>query len=164
MNLKQMLDKRGSGQAAPLLNGSDVPVGTNSITIVVAGIRESPEGFTAPAIIDLKKPVYGKSAWAVNKTNMKAIIKRFGDDATKLVGQKIRLEVVQVLNPQSGEIVRSLAVSPRQYQNVVHLGLKTRGAFSAMNEELNEARHLSPLPYAHSGWKDQTKRIFQSTC
>lgn len=114
MNLKQMLDKRGGGQAAPLLNGSDVPVGTNSITITVAGIRESPEGFTAPAIIDLKKPVYGKSAWAVNKTNMKAIIKRFGDDATKLVGQKIRLEVVQVLNPQSGEIVRSLAVSPTQ--------------------------------------------------
>jgi len=33
------------------------------MSIAVAGIRESPEAFSAPAIIDLKKPIYGKSAW-----------------------------------------------------------------------------------------------------
>ena len=114
MSLKNMLDKRSNGQAGALLNGSDVPAGTRSITITVAGIRESPEGFSAPAIIDLRTPLYGKSAWAVNKTNMKAIIKLFGEDDRSLVGRKIKLEIISVRNPQTGEIVPSLAVSPKQ--------------------------------------------------
>jgi hypothetical protein len=114
MTLKQMLDKRGNGKAGSLLNGSDVPAGTKSITIVAAGIRESPEGFGAPAIIDLKTPVCGKSAWPVNKTNLRALIKLFGEDEQKLVGKKVKLEVISVRNPQTGEIVPSLAVNPRQ--------------------------------------------------
>ena len=114
MSLKTMLDNRSTGQAGVLLNGSDVPVGTKSITIEVAAVREAPDGFTAPAIIDLKKPVYGKSAWTVNKTNLKTLIKLYGDDEQQLVGKKIRLEVISVRNPQTGEIVPSLAVSPRQ--------------------------------------------------
>jgi len=114
MNIKQMLAKRGNGQAAPLLNGSDVPAGTKSIAITVAGIRESPEGFSAPAIIDLAKPAFGKSAWAVNKTNTKAILKHFGEDAASLVGKKIKLDLISVRNPQTGDIVSSLAVSPKQ--------------------------------------------------
>ena len=114
MSLKMMLNNRSTGQAGALLSGSDVPDGTKTITIVVAGIRESPEGFSAPAIIDLKTPLYGKSAWAVNKTNMKMLIKLFGEDERKLVGKKIRLEVISVRNPQTGDIVPSLAVSPRQ--------------------------------------------------
>src|SRR5260370_31875074 len=73
MSFKKMLASRSNGPA--LLTGSDVPVGTNSITITVEGVRESPEGFSAPAIFDLKKLVYEKSAWAVNKTNLRAIIK-----------------------------------------------------------------------------------------
>jgi hypothetical protein len=116
MTLKTMLDKRSTGQAGALLNGSDVPAGTKSITIEVAGIREAPEGFNAPAIIDLKKPVYGKTAWAVNKTNLKALIKLFGGDEQKLVGRKIKLEIIAVRNPQTGEIVPSLAVNPKQQQ------------------------------------------------
>lgn len=114
MNLKQMLDKRGGGQAAPLLNGSDVPVGTKSITITVAEIRESPEGFSAPAIIDLRMPVHGKSAWAVNKTNMKMLMNLFGDDETNLAGKKIRLDLISARNPKTGEFVPSLAVSAKQ--------------------------------------------------
>jgi hypothetical protein len=114
MTLKQMLDKRGNGKAGSLLNGSDVPAGTKSITIVVAGIRESPEGFGAPAIIDLKSPMYGKSAWGVNKTNLRALINLVGEDEQKLVGKKIKLDVISVRNPQTGELVPSLAVSPRQ--------------------------------------------------
>ena len=116
MTLKAMLDSRSTGQAGALLNGSDVPAGTKTITIDVAGVRESPEGFNAPAIIDLKKPIYGKQAWAVNKTNLKVIIKLFGDDEEKLVGRKIKLEVISVRNPQTGELVPSLAVNPKQQQ------------------------------------------------
>ena len=114
MNLKQMLSKRGNGQAAPLLNGSDVPAGTKSITIVVAAVREAPEGFSAPVIIDLAKPVCGKAAWAVNKTNTKVILKQFGEDTASLVGKKIKLELISVRNPQTGDIVPSLAVSAKQ--------------------------------------------------
>ncbi len=114
MTLKQMLDKSSNGKAGSLLNGSDVPAGTKSITIVVAGIRESPEGFGAPAIIDLKTPMCGKSAWGVNKTNLRALIKLFGEDEQKLLGKKVKLEVISVRNPQSGEIVSSLTVNPRQ--------------------------------------------------
>jgi hypothetical protein len=112
MSLKKMLANRINGPA--LLHGSDVPVGTKSISITVAGIRESPDGFNAPAIIDLKKPMYGKTALGVNKTNLKMLIKHFGEDETKLVGKKIKLEVVPVRNPQTGEMVPGLAVSPKQ--------------------------------------------------
>jgi hypothetical protein len=111
MSLRSMLEKVGSGQ---LLKGSDVPSGTKSITIVVAVVRESPEGFGAPVILDLEKQVYGKSAWAVNKTNLKTLIKLYGEDEQSLVGKKIKLEVISVRNPQTGEIVLSLAVSAKQ--------------------------------------------------
>ncbi len=114
MSLKAILAKRSNGKAGTLLNGSDVPVGTKSITIEVAGVHESPEGFGAPVILELKKPVYGKTAWPVNKTNLKTLIKLFGDDEQNLVGKKIKLEVISVRNPQTGEIVPSLAVSPKQ--------------------------------------------------
>ena len=114
MSLKTMLDNRSTGEAGALLKGSDVPDGIKTITIEVAAMRESPDGFSAPAIIDLKKPVHGKSAWAVNKTNLKMLIKLFGEDEHKLVGKKVKLEIISVRNPQTGEIVPSLAVSPRQ--------------------------------------------------
>ena len=113
-NLKTMLESRRSGKAGALLKGSDVPAGTASITIVIKEIRQSPEEFNAPVIIVLKKPVYEKSAWAVNKTNLKTLIKHFGEDAEKLIDKKIKLEVITVQNPQTGEMVRSLAVSPKQ--------------------------------------------------
>jgi hypothetical protein len=109
-----MLDNRSTGEARELLNSSDIPVGTKTVTVDIAEIRESPPGFNAPAIIYLKKPVFGKSAWAINKTNMKMLIKVFGDDEKTLIGKKVRLEVISVRNPQSGEIVPSLAVSPKQ--------------------------------------------------
>ena len=42
---------------------------------------------------------------------MKMLIKFYGDDETKLVGKKIKLEVIKVRNPQTGELVSSLAVT-----------------------------------------------------
>ena len=114
MSLKTMLQSRSTGEAGELLNSSDIPAGTKTVTVVVAEMRESPEGFNAPAIIDFEKPIFGKSSWAVNKTNMKMLIKLFGDDETKLVGKKIKLEVIKVRNPQTGEVVLSLAVADKQ--------------------------------------------------
>jgi hypothetical protein len=112
MSLKSMLDSRSSGQS--LLHGSDVPDGTKTFTIEVAAIEPSPDGFDAPAIIRFKKLVYSKSGWAVNKTNMKMLIKLFGDDEEQLVGKKIKLDLISVRNPQTDEYVPSLAVSPKQ--------------------------------------------------
>jgi hypothetical protein len=109
-----MLDSRSTGEAGELLNSSDIPAGTKTVTIVIAEIRESPEGFNAPAIIDLEKPIFEKSSWAVNKTNLKKLGQLFGDDETKLVGKKVKLEVIKVRNPQTGEFVLSLAVADKQ--------------------------------------------------
>jgi hypothetical protein len=113
MSMKDMLNAKGGG-AGNLLKGSDIPSRIKTVTITVEAIREAPDGFTAPALIDMKTEVYGATAWAVNKTNMKAIIKLFGDDEKKLKGKKIKLDVISVRNPSTGDVVPSLAVSPRQ--------------------------------------------------
>jgi len=88
MSLKAMLDKHRNGQGGALLKGSDVPSGTKSITIEVAGVRESPPEFGAPLILDFKKQLYGKSALAINKTNAKGLARQFGDDENLLVRQR----------------------------------------------------------------------------
>lgn len=113
MGMQDMLNKKGGGAGA-LLKGEHVPARLKSITITVGAIREAPDGFFGVAIIDLKTPLYEQTAWPVNKTNMKAIIKLFGDNEKKLVGKKIKLDVVPMRNPSSGQMGVSLMVSPRQ--------------------------------------------------
>src|SRR5258705_11520619 len=78
-SLKTMLESRRSGQAGALLKGSDIPDGTTTITIVIEEVRQAPDEFNAPVIVGFKKPISGKTAWAVNKTNLKMLIKLFGD-------------------------------------------------------------------------------------
>jgi hypothetical protein len=112
MSVKQLLASRATGHS--LLTGSDVPDGTKSITIQISDAREAPDGFGAPLIIDFKKPQFTKASWAVNKTNVKALAKLLGDDEKSWLGKQVKLEIISVRNPQTGEIVPSLAVSPRQ--------------------------------------------------
>jgi hypothetical protein len=110
MSLKSMLDSRNNGPNGALLKGSDLPEGTQSVTVVIAGIRPSPESFTAPAIMDFKKPVFGKTGIALNKTNLKKLIELYGPDEKALVGKKIKLVVVMGDNPQTHESVPTLRV------------------------------------------------------
>lgn len=112
MSIKKLLASRTTGPS--LLTGSDVPPGTKSITIEIANIREAPDSFSAPLIAELKKPINGKGAWAMNKTNAKVAAKLFGDDEKEWIGKKVKLEIISVRNPQTGEIVPSLAVSSKQ--------------------------------------------------
>ena len=112
MSLKKLLASRRTGPS--LLTGSDIPEGTKSITIEIAAIREAPNRFSAPLIIELKKPIYERSEWAVNITNAQALGNLLGDEETAWVGKKVKLDLISVRNPQSGKIVPSLAVSPRQ--------------------------------------------------
>jgi hypothetical protein len=111
MSLKTMLDSRNSGPNGALLKGSDLESGTQTVTVVVSGIRQSPETFTAPAIMDFKKPVVGKTGMALNKTNLKKLIELYGPDEKALVGKKIKLVVVMDDNPQTHESVPTLRVS-----------------------------------------------------
>jgi hypothetical protein len=112
MSVKKLLASRGTGHS--LLTGSDIPDGTKSITIEIASTREAPDTFSAPLIIELKKPIFGKTECAVNKTNLKALAKLLGDDEKEWIGKKVKLDIISVRNPQTGEIVPSLAVNPRQ--------------------------------------------------
>jgi len=112
-------DERGLG-GPPLLKGSDIPNSQNSVTIIAGELRESPESFGLPAILDLAKPVFGREAWAVNITNLRALcaICKFRDPnstplsklAAKLKGKKLKLVVVMVNNPKEKRMVRSLFV------------------------------------------------------
>jgi hypothetical protein len=114
MDAESLLESRRSSKSGALLKGSDVPATVKSIKIEVAEFRESPKSFGAPGIIDLKKPVYSKTAWAVNKTNVKLLIKLFGPDTKKWIGKKIKLDLVPTANPTTGEMVRTLVVSAKQ--------------------------------------------------
>lgn len=104
--------KRGGGGAA-LLHGSDV-ANKREISIKVTDVRVAPDGFNSPIILDIV-PVNGKAAWAVNKTNIKALAKAFAvDDLAKLKGKSIKLLVVPTRNPKSGEMTPSLFVADKQ--------------------------------------------------
>ena len=104
--------KRG-GSAGALLHGSDV-ASKRQIVVKVKEVREAPDGFNSPIIVDIE-PVAGKTAWAMNKTNIKAAAKVFKlTDLAKLKGKKIKLDVISTRNPKNGEIVPSLAVALRQ--------------------------------------------------
>jgi hypothetical protein len=116
--LRDTLDrKRGDG--VPLLKGSDLDKKESSVVIKVKDFREAPENFSGIAIIDLEVEVHGKGAWSVNKTNMNALMEKFGIDdqmefpaiANKLRGKKITLAKVMVNNPQTKKIGPSLFIA-----------------------------------------------------
>jgi ABC-type multidrug transport system ATPase subunit len=117
MSIKDVFDEKG-GEGRTLLHGSDIPKKVNSVTIVVEGIREAPKSFKSICILDFAKPVHECESWAVNKTNMRALLEKFGltdedelnDLSVKMKGKKISLGVAIVNNPQSGKMVRSLFV------------------------------------------------------
>jgi len=51
--------------------------------------------------------------WSIFQVLLLCSFKFFGEDEENLVGKKIKREVISVRNPQTSEIVPSLAVSPR---------------------------------------------------
>lgn len=111
--------KKKSGDGIPLLHGSDLGKKEKSITIKIKDLREAPNNFSSIAIIDLDGEVYGKGAWGVNKTNMRALMEKFGFDeemefstvAAKLRGKKLTLSKVMVNDPKQKKMVPSLFVS-----------------------------------------------------
>jgi hypothetical protein len=107
--------KRGGGP--PMLHGEDVPRSVNKFKIKIKELREAPDQFNSPAIIDLAEPVYDREAWAVNITNLRALaqLSKLDPDETdfetlaeKVRGKTFDLYVSMVNNPQTRKMVRSL--------------------------------------------------------
>lgn len=117
-SIKDQFTKK-SGDAVPLLHGSDLGKNEASVVIKVKDLREAPDNFQSIAIIDLDGDVKGKGAWAVNKTNMRALMEKYGIDedaefasvAAKLRGKKITLSKVMVNDPKQKKMVPSLFIS-----------------------------------------------------
>jgi hypothetical protein len=111
--------KKKQGEGKPLLHGEDVPSGKSSVTIVIAELREAPDNFGSIGIIDFVSPVYEKESWAVNKTNMRALLEKFNIPeemefpaaSKRLKGKKLTLVKVKVNDPKKGKIVDSLFIS-----------------------------------------------------
>lgn len=101
----------------PLLHGTDLPKGKGSIVVTIERIRQAPQGFNSPFIIDFVTPVFEKAAWAVNKTNGAKLAELFGDSwcdgENRLHGKKIRLIVALVNNPKTSTIGPSLFVEDK---------------------------------------------------
>lgn len=117
-SLKEQFAKK-SGDAVPLLHGSDLPAKVSSVMIKVKDLREAPDNFASIGIIDLDGEIFGKGAWAVNKTNMRALMEKFGFDddmefsavASKIRGKKLTLSKVMVNDPKQKKMVPSLFIS-----------------------------------------------------
>lgn len=118
MSIKDEMKKKGA-DGPPLLHGSDLPPKVSSVLIIVKELRLAPDNFGSIAIIDFVKPVFDCEAWAVNKTNMRALLEKFGlsdDDEisdlnAKVAGKKLTLAKVMVNNPQTKKVGPSLFVA-----------------------------------------------------
>lgn len=98
---------RGGGE---LLKGSSLPKSVNSITIFIHSVHEAPEEWKAALIADIDE-VHGCVAFALNKTNVKAMVAAMGDDYEAWGGWEVTLEKVRVDNPSTGLTVDGLGFS-----------------------------------------------------
>lgn len=118
MSIKDTFKQKGV-EGPPLLHGTDLPAKVSSVTIVVKELRSAPDNFNSIAILDFKTPVYECESWAVNKTNMRALLEKFNlteeaeleELSQKMTGKKITLNKVIVNNPQTKKMGPSLFVA-----------------------------------------------------
>lgn len=110
---KEILDSMPGGP--PMLKGSDVPKQQNRVVIEVTAVRLPPKGFNSAVILDIK-PVFEKESWAVNKTNLRALVDKYGDNLNRLAGKKIPLIIALVNNPKENRMVRSLFVEGVEFE------------------------------------------------
>ena len=118
MSIKDEFKKKGV-EGPPLLHGSDLKAGQSSVVVICKELRTAPDNFGSIAILDFAKPVNGCEAWAVNKTNLRALLEKFAmteDDeietlSRKMAGKKISLTRVMVNNPQTKKMGPSLFVA-----------------------------------------------------
>lgn len=118
MSIKDQFKAKGV-EGPPLLHGSDLPSKMTSVAVIVKELRTAPDNFSSIAILDFEKPVLECEAWAVNKTNLRALMEKFEcteedeieDLSKKMSGKKITLTKVMVNNPQTKKVGPSLFVA-----------------------------------------------------
>lgn len=122
-SLAELKTERGI-TGPPLLHGSDVPDKKKSFKVTVKLIRESPENFRSPAIMEFESPVFERDAMALNITNLRriAILVGLVDQSDAEIDSKIEIEqlskmaagktltisVISVNNPQLQQNTPSL--------------------------------------------------------
>lgn len=104
-----------SKQASNLLRGTDLPRNMRELKAKISAVRQAPEGFRSPLIIDFDGEVMpGKTAMPVNITNAKALAELLGKDYDKWAGATITLAKVATNNPQTGQNTWGLRVVDAQ--------------------------------------------------
>ena len=86
------------GDGAPLLKASELPKSKNEVTVFVHAVREAPEEWKSPLILDIDE-TYGAAALALNKTQVKALVTLIDDDYEKWAGYEVTLSKIRVTNP-----------------------------------------------------------------
>lgn len=92
---------RGENKFAALLKGSDIPNSKQSITVFVNSVREAPEQWASPLVMDIEEQ-YNCGAIALNKTNVKALVEKIGDDYEEWAGYEVTFMKTRVTNPSTG--------------------------------------------------------------
>lgn len=111
LSAKDILKRQAANtEGGALLHGSDVPKGTKAFKVTCTGVREAPPNFNAAIILDIKE-VFGCNAMAINKTNLLALVEKFGDDLDKVKGKTFSVDVVSTNNPSTKKLTRGLRVS-----------------------------------------------------
>jgi hypothetical protein len=94
-----------------LLRASDLPPGTNQITVVFDRV-EHLENLASPLIAYLTEEVVpGRGAIPLNKTNIRALVQFLGDDYSEWAGAKVSFLKVPVTNPRTGSATWGLRVA-----------------------------------------------------
>lgn len=111
LNVSKKL-KNTTGEAGKLLHGSDVPEDVQTFEIEVSEFRDAPEDFNSPVIADLAHTVFDADSFAVNKTNLRALVSHLGETLPDRC--LVKLAVIKTRNPKTREDVRSLRVVSAQ--------------------------------------------------
>lgn len=117
------------GQQRGLLKGSDLVEHKKTfIDVDVEGIREAPESWTSPYIIDFQEPVLGKDSMSLNTVNSRKLRaqileERQVDDLEQIAGGKLRLVLKETNNPQTGQATQGLRISKIRLGEKPDLGI-----------------------------------------
>jgi len=101
--------KARGGAERPLLKGSDLKKTERTITVFVHLVRESPEEWSSPLVMDIDE-THGCTAMALNKSNIKRLVSLIGDDYEEWAGYDMTFEKVRVNNPQTRQMADGLVV------------------------------------------------------
>ena len=117
------------GQQRGLLKGSDLVEHKKTfIDVDVEGIREAPDLWTSPYIIDFQEPVLGKDSMSLNTVNSRKLAahiieERQVDDMKQICGGKLRLVLKDTNNPQTGQTTQGLRISKIRLGEKSNLGV-----------------------------------------